>query len=108
MEKIRIYGRAEFKGCVEAEALVSPKALEGFSNVNNKRGYTTERDHPLYKVPYTDKVLVFPMARGSGGFVAYARGAKPAALSAPAIKSFQVSTPSFCGALGMPRPFVSA
>jgi len=79
MEKIRIYGRAEFKGCVEAEALVSPKPLEGFANVNNKRGYTTERDHPLFKVPYTDKVLVFPMARGSGGFVAYARGARPAA-----------------------------
>ena len=80
MRKIRIKGRAEFPGCVEAEALVSPKPLMGFTNVSGKRGCTTERNHPLFKVPYTGKVLVFPSPRGSGGFMGYGRGEnKPAA-----------------------------
>jgi len=78
-EKIRINGRCEYPGKVEAEALVAPKYLQGFTNVKPMKGYTTERNHPLFKVPYTDKVLVFYSPRGSGGFLAYAFGAKPAA-----------------------------
>jgi len=65
---------------VEAEALVSPKPLQGFANVDPVEGYTVERRHPLFKVPYTGKVLVFPWARGSGGFMIYGVGdKKPAA-----------------------------
>lgn len=80
MKKIRIYGRKEFGGCVEAEALVSPTPLQGFANVNPGRGYTTERNHPLFKVSYTGKVLVYPSPRGSGGFMMYGFGPnKPAA-----------------------------
>lgn len=79
MKKIRIRGRTEYPGRVEAEALVSPMPLQGFTNVNPDKGYTTERNHPLFKVPYTDKVLVFPSQRGSGGFLKYGRGRKPAA-----------------------------
>lgn len=79
MEKIRIKGRCEFPGCVEAEALVSTKPLEGFANCNPIAGYTTERNHPLFKVCYTGKVLVYPSPRGSGGFMAYGFGNKPAA-----------------------------
>ncbi len=78
--KIRIKGRCEFPGVVEAEALVSPMPLQGFANVDPAHGYTTEREHPLFRVPYTGKVLVFPSPRGSGGFMAYGRGPlKPAA-----------------------------
>ena len=80
MKKIRIKGRCEYPGVVEAEALVSPMPLQGFTNVQTDRGYTTERNHPLFKVPYTGKVLVFPSPRGSGGFMKYGRGElKPAA-----------------------------
>ncbi len=80
MKKIRIKGRTEFPGCVEAEALVSPMPLQGFANVKPERGYTTERNHPLFRVPYTGKVLVFPSPRGSGGFMMYGFGPKkPAA-----------------------------
>ena len=78
-EKKRINGRCECPGKVEAEALVAPKYLQGFTNVKPMRGYTTERNHPLFKIPYTDKVLVFYSPRGSGGFLAYGYGAKPAA-----------------------------
>ncbi len=80
MEKIRIYGRKEFGGCVEAEALVSPKPLEGFANCSPEMGCTTERNHPLFKVSYAGKVLVYPSPRGSGGFMSYGVGPnKPAA-----------------------------
>lgn len=78
-EKIRIKGRCEYPGCVEAEALVSPEPMMGFTNVKPVNGYTVERNHPLFKVSYTDKVLVFPSPRGSGGFMAYGVGKKPAA-----------------------------
>jgi predicted aconitase with swiveling domain len=80
MTKIRIKGRAEYPGCVEAEALVSPMPLQGFANVNPERGCTTERNHPLFKVTFKGKVLVYPSPRGSGGFMMYGFGAnKPAA-----------------------------
>ena len=80
MRKIRINGRSEYGGCVEAEALVSPVPLQGFANVSAARGFTTERNHPLFGVPYKGKVLVYPSARGSGGFMIYGRGPnKPAA-----------------------------
>ena len=38
MRKIRIRGRAEWPGKVEAEALVSPMPLQGFTNVKPERG----------------------------------------------------------------------
>jgi len=78
-DKIRIKGRCVYPGKVEAEALVAGKYLQGFTNVKPALGYTTERNNPIFKVPYTDKVLVFYTARGSGGFLAYGFGAKPAA-----------------------------
>ncbi len=78
-EKIRLKGRCEYPGCVEAEALVAPKYLQGFTNVKPEYGYTTERNHPLFKVPYTGKVLVFYSPRGSGGFLMYGFGKTPAA-----------------------------
>lgn len=80
MEKIRIYGRVEYPGVVEAEALVSPMPLQGFTNVDPNVGCVTERNHPLFRIPYEGKVLVFPSQRGSGGFLRYGRGDhKPAA-----------------------------
>lgn len=78
-EVIRIKGRCEYPGKVTAEAIVAPKYLQGFTNVSPAHGYVTERNHPLYKIPYTDKVLCFYSPRGSGGFLAYGRGKKPAA-----------------------------
>ena len=79
-EKIRIKGRTVSPGCVEAEALVSHKPLQGFSNVKYQEGYCSERLHPLFKVPYKGKVLVFPSPRGSGGVMTYGIGPnKPAA-----------------------------
>jgi uncharacterized protein len=81
--RIILKGRKVIGGIAEGEALVSKMPLMGWGNVDPKNGYTTERNHPLYEVPFKGKVLVFPEPRGSGGFVSYGRsrhfGTNPAA-----------------------------
>jgi predicted aconitase with swiveling domain len=82
-ERIILKGRKVIGGTAEGEALVSKMPLMGWCNVNVKEGFTTERNHPLFEVPFKGKVLVFPEPRGSGGFVGYGRtrayGTNPAA-----------------------------
>ena len=74
--KIVLKGRKVIGGVAEGEALVSKKPLMGFGNINIPGGFTVERNHPLYEVPFMGKVLVFPEPRGSGGFVGYGITAK--------------------------------
>jgi uncharacterized protein len=50
--KILLKGRKIIGGTAEGEALVSKMPLMGWGNVDSKNGYTTERNHPLYVVPY--------------------------------------------------------
>jgi len=71
VEKIILHGRKVIGGTAEGEALVSKMPLMGWGNVDAQNGYTVERNHPLYEVPYKGKVLVFTEPRGSGGFVGY-------------------------------------
>jgi predicted aconitase with swiveling domain len=82
-KKIILKGRKVIGGVAEGEALVSKMPLMGWGNVNVKGGFTTERNHPLFEVPFKGKVLVFSEPRGSGGFVGYGRtrefGTHPAA-----------------------------
>lgn len=82
-KKIVLRGKKVVGGVAEGEALVSKIPLMGWGNVDERRGFTVERNHPLYEVPFKGKVLVFPEPRGSGGFVSYGRtrnfGTNPAA-----------------------------
>lgn len=75
-KKIVLKGRKVIGGVAEGEALVSTRPLMGFGNINVPGGFTVERNHPLYEVPFKGKVLVFPEPRGSGGFVGYGLTAK--------------------------------
>ena len=81
--RIVLHGRRVVGGTAEGEALVSRMPLMGWGNVDAQHGYTVERNHPLYEVPYKGKVLVFTEPRGSGGFIGYgmsrAFGTHPAA-----------------------------
>ena len=82
-ERIVLKGRKVIGGIAEGEALVSPLPLMGWGNVNVEKGFTTERNHPLFEIPFKGKILVFPEPRGSGGFAGYGRtrafGTNPAA-----------------------------
>ncbi len=73
IKRITLKGRKVIGGKAEGEALVSKKPLMGWGNVNVKEGFTVERNHPLFEVPFKGKVLVFTEPRGSGGFVGYGR-----------------------------------
>jgi uncharacterized protein len=81
--RIVLHGRKVVGGKAEGEALVSRGPLMGWGNVDARNGYTVERNHPLYEVPFKGKVLVFTEPRGSGGFVGYGHsrnfGTQPAA-----------------------------
>ena len=81
--RIVLRGRKVVGGMAEGEALVSKMPLMGWGNVDAQNGYTVERNHPLYEVPYKGKVLVFTEPRGSGGVVGYGHsrvfGTQPAA-----------------------------
>ena len=70
---IVLKGRKVIGGIAEGEALVSKIPLMGWGNVNVEGGFTVERNHPLFEIPFKGKVLVFPEPRGSGGFVGYGR-----------------------------------
>ncbi len=70
-KEIIIHGRKVYPGVAEGEALVSKIPMMGWGNYNLPMGFTVERNHPLYEVPIKDKVLIYPYARGSGGFVMY-------------------------------------
>jgi uncharacterized protein len=78
-----LHGRKVIGGVAQGEALVSKMPLMGWGNVDAQNGYTVERNHPLYEVPYKGKVLVFTEPRGSGGFIGYGSsrnfGTQPAA-----------------------------
>ena len=70
-DKLILKGRKVIGGVAEGEALVTKMPLMGWGNVNARSGFTTERNHPLFEVPYKGKVLVFAGPRGSGGFMGY-------------------------------------
>jgi len=82
-KRIVLKGRRVIGGIAEGEALVSKMPLMGWGNLNVEGGFTVERNHPLFEVPFRGKVLVFPEPRGSGGFVGYGQtrafGTHPAA-----------------------------
>ena len=81
--KIVLRGRKVIGGVAEGEALVSKAPLMGWGSLNVKGGFVTERNHPLFEIPFKGKVLVFTEPRGSGGFAGYGRtrhfGMNPAA-----------------------------
>ena len=70
-KRIILHGRKVIGGKAEGKALVSKMPLMGFTNIDVKNGWTIERNHPLYEVPFKGKVLVFTEPRGSGGFSRY-------------------------------------
>ena len=95
-KEITITGRAIYPGYAEGEALVSKGPMMGWGNVKPEAGYTVERDHPLYEVPFAGKVLVLPYARGSGGFMSYghskAYGSNPVAMLVTQAMSISIMT----------------
>jgi predicted aconitase with swiveling domain len=66
-------GRTISPGCVEGEAIVSREPIGFYGGVDAKTGIVIDRGHELEGKSITDKILVFPCAKGStvGSYVIY-------------------------------------
>jgi hypothetical protein len=66
-QTITIHCRQVVAGSIEGEALVSKEGIAGYRSMNDE-GYVLERGHCLQGQTVKDKILVFPMAKGSSGW----------------------------------------
>ena len=66
-DKIVLRGRKVVAGVAEGEALVTRQTISGWGGIDPKQGTIIERKHELEGLCFTDKVLVFPGAKGGSG-----------------------------------------
>jgi predicted aconitase with swiveling domain len=66
-------GRTIFPGTVEGEAIVSKEPIGFYGGIDAKTGEVIEKGHELEGQNVKDKILVFPMGKGStvGSYVIY-------------------------------------
>ena len=66
-------GRTIFPGSVEGEAIVSKEPIGFYGGIDAKTGEVIEKGHELEGQNVKDKILVFPMGKGStvGSYVIY-------------------------------------
>jgi predicted aconitase with swiveling domain len=81
---LTLRGRTVVPGVAEGEALVTRDRISGWGGVDPRTGTIVETQHELRGRCFTNKVLVFPGAKGSSGWsaqfhVARAMGTGPAA-----------------------------
>lgn len=65
---ITLRGRGIVPGVVEGPALVTTEAISGFGGIDPARGVVIEPRHELVGQCFTDRVLIFPGAKGSSGW----------------------------------------
>ena len=65
---ITIKCRQVVAGCTEGEAIVSTDAIAGWRSIDESDGRIVERNHCLFNKSIKDKILVFPVAKGSSGW----------------------------------------
>jgi len=66
-------GRTIYPGNVEGEAIVSKEPIGFYGGIDAKTGIVIEKGHELEGENVKDKILVFPMGKGStvGSYVIY-------------------------------------
>jgi predicted aconitase with swiveling domain len=62
---MRLQGRKIYKGIASGEALVTSQGISFYGGVDPETGIVVESGHELEGQCITDKVLVFPMGKGS-------------------------------------------
>lgn len=68
METIVIKGRGIVLGVAEGQALVTSQSISPWGGIDASSGTITERRHELRGESFSNKILVFPSAKGSSGF----------------------------------------
>ena len=65
MAEIVLKGHKVAKGKAQGEALVSQSAISFLGGVNPETGLVVEKGHELEGVSVSDRILVFPVGKGS-------------------------------------------
>jgi predicted aconitase with swiveling domain len=72
--KIVLHGRKVVGGVAEGEALVTRQTISGWGGIDPKNGTIIETHHELRGQRFSDRVFVFPGAKGgSGGSMGFHR-----------------------------------
>ncbi len=92
-------GRTIYPGVVEGEAIVSKEAIGFYGGIDAKTGDVIEKGHELEGQNVKDKILVFPMGKGStvGSYVIY--GLKRNGVAPKAIVNKETETIVATGAI---------
>jgi predicted aconitase with swiveling domain len=92
-------GRTIYPGVVEGEAIVSTEAIGFYGGIDAKTGDVIEKGHELEGQNVKDKILVFPMGKGStvGSYVIY--GLKKNGVAPKAIVNKETETIVATGAI---------
>ena len=92
-------GRTIYPGIVEGEAIVTKEAIGFYGGIDAKTGDVIEKGHELEGQNVKDKILVFPMGKGStvGSYVIY--GLKKNGVAPKAIVNKETETIVATGAI---------
>lgn len=92
-------GRTIYPGVVEGEAIVTKEAIGFYGGIDAKTGEVIEKGHELEGQNVKDKILVFPMGKGStvGSYVIY--GLKKNGVAPKAIVNKETETIVATGAI---------
>ena len=92
-------GRTIYPGVVEGEAIVSTEAIGFYGGIDAKTGDVIEKGHELEGQNVKDKIMVFPMGKGStvGSYVIY--GLKKNGVAPKAIVNKETETIVATGAI---------
>jgi predicted aconitase with swiveling domain len=92
-------GRTIYPGFVEGEAIVTKEAIGFYGGIDAKTGDVIEKGHELEGQNVKDKILVFPMGKGStvGSYVIY--GLKKNGVAPKAIVNKETETIVATGAI---------
>lgn len=102
-----LHGRGIVPGKVQGEALVSPATISGWGGIDPALGTIIERRHPLFGQCFTDKVLVFPGAKGSSGWSGFFQSTRLMGTAPRAMVFTTVTTKAVLGAVVTRVPTVS-
>lgn len=103
----QITGRGIVPGTTEGEALVSHETISGWGGIDPARGVIIESRHELFDVCFTDKVLVFPGAKGSSGWSGFFQSTRLMGTAPRAMIFSAMTTKAVLGAVVTRVPTIS-
>jgi len=107
MKQVILTGRKVVGGIAEGEALVTKQTISTWGGIDAIKGIITERRHELRNQSFSEKILVFPSAKGSSGWSTVAQIIRLAGKAPKAMIIKEVNSLTAIGAVVMRVPTVT-